>query len=69
MVAKIDMSTLFDGKVYVKNRPNTCVVDAENATIIEFTLPYNDVNCDVERESEGTFFSNIVIQVRLQLLF
>ncbi|RXG54144.1 hypothetical protein Avbf_05420 [Armadillidium vulgare] len=62
MTAKIHTSSLFDGKVYVKSRPNTCVYDAENSTSIDFTLPYNDVQCDVLQEGEGLFSANIVVQ-------
>ncbi|CAL4123343.1 unnamed protein product, partial [Meganyctiphanes norvegica] len=62
MLARISTSTLFEGKVYAKARPNSCVVDVKNTTEFEITLPYNDVNCDVVQEGPGTFSSNIVIQ-------
>lgn len=62
MLAKISTSTLFDGKVYAKDRPNSCVLDVRNTTEFEIVLPYNDVNCDVATEGPGIFSSNIVIQ-------
>ncbi|XP_064113013.1 uncharacterized protein LOC135219835 [Macrobrachium nipponense] len=62
MLAKISTSTLFDGKVYAKDRPNSCVMDVRNATDFEMILPYNDVNCDVVQDGPGIFSSNIVIQ-------
>lgn len=62
MLAKISTSTLFDGKVYAKDRPNSCVLDVRNATEFEMILPYNDVNCDVVQDGPGVFSSNIVIQ-------
>lgn len=64
MMAKISTSTLFDGKVYARGRPNSCVMDIRNSTEFEITLPYNDVNCDVVQDGPATFSSNIVIQVR-----
>lgn len=63
MVARISTSTLFDGKVYAKDRPNSCRVDVESSTEFSITLPYNDMRCDVERKNPATFASNIVIQV------
>ncbi|KAK3864370.1 hypothetical protein Pcinc_029941 [Petrolisthes cinctipes] len=62
MQAKISTSTLFDGKVYARGRPNSCVMDIRNSTDFEITLPYNDVNCDVVQDGPATFSSNIVIQ-------
>ncbi|XP_045618140.1 uncharacterized protein [Procambarus clarkii] len=62
MLARISTSTLFDGKVYAKNRPNSCVTDVKNSTDFEIVLPYNDVNCDVVQDGPGTFSTNIVIQ-------
>ncbi|KAK7083735.1 hypothetical protein SK128_028382 [Halocaridina rubra] len=63
MLAKISTSTVFDGKVYVKDKPNSCVKDIRNAIDFEIVLPYNDINCDVVQEGPGNFSSNIVIQV------
>ncbi|XP_071515914.1 uncharacterized protein [Panulirus ornatus] len=62
MLARISTSTIFDGKVYAKNRPNSCVIDVTNTTDFEIMIPYNDINCDVVQEGPGTFSSNIIIQ-------
>ncbi|XP_068220289.1 uncharacterized protein [Palaemon carinicauda] len=62
MLAKISTSTIFDGKVYAKDKPNSCVMDIRNATDFEMVLPYNDVNCEVVQDGPGIFSSNIVIQ-------
>ncbi|XP_050723631.1 uncharacterized protein LOC127002106 [Eriocheir sinensis] len=62
MLARISTSTLFDGKVYAKDRPNSCRVDVESSTDFSITLPYNDVRCDVTQKGPATFASNIVIQ-------
>ncbi|XP_037790105.1 LOW QUALITY PROTEIN: uncharacterized protein LOC119585560 [Penaeus monodon] len=62
MLARISTSTLFTGKVYAKDRPNSCVMDVKNSTEFEIVLPYNDINCDVVQEGPGAFSTNIVIQ-------
>ena len=65
MVARITTSVLFDGKVYAKDRPNSCKVDVDTSNEFSITLPYNDVKCDVAQDTPSTFSTNIVIQVSL----
>ncbi|KAA0193285.1 hypothetical protein HAZT_HAZT004227 [Hyalella azteca] len=62
MVAKISTSTVFNGKVYSRSRPNSCVEDIKNSTQFTISLPYNSVDCDVEQKGNTMFTSNIVIQ-------
>ncbi|KAF2364740.1 PAN/Apple domain [Trinorchestia longiramus] len=62
MVATISTSTVFNGKVYARSRPNSCVEDIQNSTKFSIALPYNSVDCDVVQNGNTMFASNIVIQ-------
>lgn len=64
MVASIHTNRLFDGKVYAKNRPNSCVNDVKNTLDFDLHLDYHSVNCDVRQDNPGKFFTEIIIQVR-----
>lgn len=63
MVAQISTSTVFNGKVYARTRPNSCVEDITNSTSFNISLPYNSVTCDVVQNGNANFAANIVIQV------
>ncbi|XP_069987065.1 uncharacterized protein [Penaeus vannamei] len=62
MVAKIKTSKIFNGKIYAKGSPNTCVNDIENALEFELQMTYNDIDCDVERDSASRYSNDVVIQ-------
>jgi len=62
MVAQISTSTVFNGKVYARTRPNSCVEDITNSTSFNISLPYNSVDCDVVQNGDAEFAANIVIQ-------
>lgn len=64
MIAKVNANKLFDGKVYSKTRPNSCVTDVSNSLEFELRLGYHDLNCDVKQEAPGRFSTDIIIQVR-----
>lgn len=53
MVAKIQTTKLFNGKVYVKGSPNSCVRDVSRSLEFELRMPYDDVDCNVKREGLG----------------
>ncbi|MPC39770.1 hypothetical protein E2C01_033319 [Portunus trituberculatus] len=63
MLAHISTSTIFDGKIYSRERPNSCRVDVNSSTEFSITLPYNDMKCGVAQDPPSTFTSNIVIQI------
>lgn len=63
MVASIHTDRLFDGKVYAKNRPSSCVNDVKNTLDFELRLDYHKPNCDVRQDHPGKFFTEIIIQV------
>ena len=65
MIAHIATSKIFDGKIYSRERPNSCKVDVNSSTEFSITLPYNDVKCGVTQDPPSTFTGNIVIQVSL----
>ncbi|XP_067118423.1 uncharacterized protein [Centruroides vittatus] len=62
MVATVQTSKLFNGKVYVKSRPNSCVTDVINSLNFEIKMSYHDLNCDVKQKARGQFSNDIVIQ-------
>ncbi|CAB3376587.1 Hypothetical predicted protein [Cloeon dipterum] len=62
MVAKIQTTKLFNGKVYVKGSPNSCARDVSRSLEFELRMPYDDVDCNVKREGLGRFGNAVVIQ-------
>lgn len=49
MTAVIETSRLFNGKLYPKSQPRSCVVDVVNSLKFEFRMDYNDLDCDVKQ--------------------
>ncbi|XP_050435225.1 uncharacterized protein LOC126842338 [Adelges cooleyi] len=68
MVATIHTNRLFDGKVYAKNRPNSCVNDVKGALDFELHLDYHNLDCDVRQDHPGKFFTEIIIQHHDQIV-
>ncbi|XP_067124727.1 uncharacterized protein [Centruroides vittatus] len=62
MTAFVKTSKVFNGKVYAKSRPNSCVSDVANSLSFEIKMAYHDLNCDVKQESFGEYSNDIVIQ-------
>jgi hypothetical protein len=63
MVARVRTNKIFNGKVYAKNRPNSCVTDVVNNLEFDLRLGYHDLNCDVRQDALGRFSTDIIIQV------
>ena len=62
MVARVRTSKMFSGKIYTKSRPHSCIVDVRDKLEFELNVGYNDVNCDVERDEEGQFRTDVILQ-------
>ncbi|XP_076346279.1 uncharacterized protein LOC143244812 [Tachypleus tridentatus] len=62
MITRIKTNKLFNGKLYAKTRPNSCVQDVVNKVEFEIRMAYNDLDCDVKQEVFGQFSNDIVIQ-------
>jgi len=62
MVARIKTSKIFNGKIYSKGSPIACVNDVSNSLEFEIAMSYNDVECNVKRDSASRYSSDIVIQ-------
>ncbi|GFT62934.1 uncharacterized protein NPIL_557171 [Nephila pilipes] len=62
MIAKVKTSKVFNGRIYAKTRPNSCVADVANSVDFEIKMAYHDLNCDVKQENFGEFSNDIVIQ-------
>lgn len=54
MVAKVKTSKVFNGKVYAKARPNSCVMDVVNSLDFQIRMAYHELECDVKQEVSGT---------------
>lgn len=63
MVVRVKTNRIFSGKLYAKERPNSCVTDVTKGLEFELRLGYQDLGCDVKQESAGRFFTEVVIQV------
>ncbi|XP_022919452.1 uncharacterized protein [Onthophagus taurus] len=62
MVAKIQTSKLFDGKIYAKGSPKSCVRDIKNSLEFELEMAYDDVECNVRKNGLGRYVNDVVIQ-------
>lgn len=62
LIVHIMTSKIFNGKVYAKGSPNTCVKDISNAMTFEIEMSYNNVDCNVNKESASRYSSDIVVQ-------
>uniref|UniRef100_T1J1E1 ZP domain-containing protein n=1 Tax=Strigamia maritima TaxID=126957 RepID=T1J1E1_STRMM len=62
MIARILTNRLFNGKIYAKSRPRSCVTDVSNELEFELRMAYGDVNCNVQHDSYGAFSNDIVLQ-------
>lgn len=62
MIAHIQTSKLFDGKIYAKGSPNSCVRDINNSLEFELSMAYDDVECNVRKNGLGRYVNDVVIQ-------
>lgn len=62
MVARIQTNKLFQGKIYAKTKPNSCMNDIVESLDFDLRMPYNDLLCDVKQKEHGKFSNDIVIQ-------
>ncbi|KAH9417706.1 hypothetical protein DERP_011417 [Dermatophagoides pteronyssinus] len=62
MIAHVQTTKIFDGKIYAKSKPNLCVEDIQNSLDFEIRMKYHDVDCDVKEVVHGHFSNDIVIQ-------
>ena len=62
MVARIQTSKLFNGKVYAKGSPNSCVQDIKGALEFELRMAYDDLECNVKQQGLGRYLNDVVIQ-------
>lgn len=62
MVARIKTSKLFNGKIYAKGSPNSCVEDVRGSLEFELKMAYDDVECNVRQQGLGRYLNDVVIQ-------
>lgn len=62
MVTRIQTSKLFNGKVYAKGSPNSCVKDVKGVLEFELRMAYDDLECNVKQQGLGRYLNDVVIQ-------
>lgn len=62
MVARIKTNKLFDGKIYAKGSPNSCVQDIKGSLDFELEMAFDDVECNVKHQGLGRYMNDVVIQ-------
>lgn len=62
LVATISTDKVFNGKVYARNKPNSCALDVKNSLDFEITMDYADPGCGVKQEEPGRFVTDLVVQ-------
>lgn len=61
-MTRIQTSKLFNGKVYAKGAPNSCVKDVKGALEFELRMAYDDLECNVKQQGLGRYLNDVVIQ-------
>lgn len=62
MVARVKTNKIFNGKIYAKNAPLSCLNDVTNSMDFELPMAFND-QCAINRSpSNGVFSNEIVLQ-------
>lgn len=62
MVARVRTNRIFRGKIYARERPNSCVRDIVGSLDFDITLPYHDLMCDVRHDAPERFTTDIIVQ-------
>ena len=62
MIATVRTNKIFNGKVYAKDNPNSCVTDVENGIEFSIKMGYNDIECNVKRK--GMYSHNCIVVYR-----
>ncbi|XP_076374702.1 ZP and PAN domain-containing protein neyo [Megalopta genalis] len=62
MVARIQTTKLFYGKVYVKGSPNSCMQDVSGALEFELRMAYDDLECNMRQQGLGRYLNDVMIQ-------
>jgi len=62
MVAKIRTSKIFNGKIYAKGSPNSCVNDVTASLEFELRMTHNDIECNVRTDGNGRYSNDIILQ-------
>lgn len=62
MVARVKTNKIFNGKIYAKNAPLSCMNDITNSMDFELSMAFNDA-CSISRSANsGVFTNEIVLQ-------
>lgn len=68
MVARVKSTKMFNGKLYSKTKPNSCVTDVSNSMEFEIKMNYHELECDVKQEVSIYLCECIDVVVLLLLL-
>lgn len=62
MIARVKTNKLFNGKIYAKNAPLSCMNDISNSMDFELNMAFNDACAITRSSSNGVFSNEIVLQ-------
>lgn len=63
MVLRINSTRIFNGKIYSKSSPGSCVNDVQGPKLgFQLEASYNDVSCGLTQAADGHFTGDFVIQ-------
>lgn len=62
MKTHIATNRIFNGKIYDRMKPNSCLTDVSNSLSFEISMSYSDMSCDVKQVEAGRFTNSLVIQ-------
>lgn len=68
LVAHLATNKVFNGKVYSRSKPKSCVVDVVNDMNFEISMDYTDPICGVKQAEPGRFTADLVLQHHDQIM-
>ena len=63
MIATVRTNKIFNGKIYAKDNPNSCVVDVKDGIEFRIAMGYNDIECNVKRKERGMYTNEVGIKI------
>lgn len=68
LVAQLSTNKVFNGKIYSKLRPSTCMHDVQDAQSFQLRMDYTDPECGVRQDEPGRFAADLVLQHHDQIV-
>ena len=68
MTASIQMDRLFDGLVYAKEQPKTCLTEVNNSSEFELVMPLDGTFCNTVNNGKGLYSNYIMVQYNKKIV-